>query len=125
MVGFILMKVSSFSQRVKPPKTIIIHPVTIGIIGSRLSIRKERASTTSVAMIIAAVAAYKSANQYVTKKTIIGPYSTAAFNSLGSIEAFFSFGSSTKFSSKINSNNHKNSAQNKKLKRVFTLIDLP
>ena len=38
MVGFILMKVSSCSQSVRPPKTSTTTPVTSGITATRLRI---------------------------------------------------------------------------------------
>ena len=72
IVGFIFINVSSLSHKVKPPNNTIIIPVTNGIIGIRRSTIYDTISTITVAIMMAAVAANKSPNQYVIKKTTIG-----------------------------------------------------
>ena len=66
MVGFILMKVSSFSHSVSPPKITTTMPVTNGMIGSRRVRISETTSAISVATMNRAVA------------TKIGPPSAAS-----------------------------------------------
>ena len=57
MVGFILMKVSSWNMRVSAPKIPTITAVIMGISGKRLFTANETISAIAVAPISAAVAA--------------------------------------------------------------------
>ena len=57
MVGFILMKVSSWNMRVSAPKIPTITAVIMGISGKRLFTANETISAIAVVPISAAVAA--------------------------------------------------------------------
>ena len=78
MVGLILMKVSSARRSVSPPKPSTKTPETMGMTGSRRSMRQLTATATTVAAMKAAVAVMIPARPLTAKKTTRGPASTAS-----------------------------------------------
>ncbi|MNL51951.1 hypothetical protein D3C87_1750910 [compost metagenome] len=93
MVGLTLMKVSSCSQSVSPPKTSTTTPVTSGITAIFFRISQLSSSESTMAPMNQAVATKMSARPFMMKKTTSGPSSSASLMACGFISSQLSSGS--------------------------------